>query len=358
MYDAENRRFVALDPIMDGSVYDISERVTDPMMFAQYLYVKDNPLRWIDPLGLKYTLIEGTIAHIEISAYIKFLYPTVKVGPTIYGLTRTKSGRGYADIVHPTSSGVDVYEIKSEQYASWSLTGKKYSTTGINQLESYIKAINEHPELNPGYNEAKKGTRILSSSSEGNPTILPYLMDTSKVIAVYTNYQVAPGMIFYEIRKKKDKDEEVLVSDEIFITEEDRDRIFFYYEEYVCPGMPSWDRTFIDIDTQDDYELNTDVLNWLESVTLSKVKNGYFTYARLSFPDGTTFYRCLGLGPEWMHTVWKPTCYELFELYKAKDQAIALDSRGNRWTPSPTAHIDFSSIPIIPMGSPALVPAF
>lgn len=51
MYDAENRRFVALDPIMDGSVYDISERVTDPMMFAQYLYVKDNPLRWVDPLG-------------------------------------------------------------------------------------------------------------------------------------------------------------------------------------------------------------------------------------------------------------------------------------------------------------------
>ena len=52
MYDAENRRFVALDPIMDGSVYDISERVTDPMMFVKYLYVKDNPLRWIDPLGL------------------------------------------------------------------------------------------------------------------------------------------------------------------------------------------------------------------------------------------------------------------------------------------------------------------
>ena len=52
MYDAENRRFVALDPIMDGSVYDISERVTDPMMFAQYLYVKNMPLVAIDPLGL------------------------------------------------------------------------------------------------------------------------------------------------------------------------------------------------------------------------------------------------------------------------------------------------------------------
>lgn len=54
MYDAENRRFVALDPIMDGSRYDISERVTDPVMFVQYLYVKNMPLISIDPLGLYY----------------------------------------------------------------------------------------------------------------------------------------------------------------------------------------------------------------------------------------------------------------------------------------------------------------
>ena len=52
MYDAENRRFTSLDPIMDGSVYDISGRVTDPMMFVQYLYVKDNSLTNVDPLGL------------------------------------------------------------------------------------------------------------------------------------------------------------------------------------------------------------------------------------------------------------------------------------------------------------------
>lgn len=51
MYDAENRRFVALDPIMDGSRYDISERVTDPTMFVQYLYVKNMPLVAVDPLG-------------------------------------------------------------------------------------------------------------------------------------------------------------------------------------------------------------------------------------------------------------------------------------------------------------------
>lgn len=37
---------------MDGSRYDISERVTDPTMFVQYLYVKNMPLIATDPLGL------------------------------------------------------------------------------------------------------------------------------------------------------------------------------------------------------------------------------------------------------------------------------------------------------------------
>jgi len=51
MYDTENQRFVALDPIMNGSRYDISEWVTDPTMFVQYLYVKNLPLIMVDPVG-------------------------------------------------------------------------------------------------------------------------------------------------------------------------------------------------------------------------------------------------------------------------------------------------------------------
>ena len=62
MYDAENRRFVALDPIMDGSRYDISEQVTDPTMFVQYLYVQNNPLIWVDPLGLFEIKFEGIVS--------------------------------------------------------------------------------------------------------------------------------------------------------------------------------------------------------------------------------------------------------------------------------------------------------
>ena len=50
-YDAENRRFVAIDPILDPSVYDIKDYVDKPMQLVQYVYVQNNPIIVIDPLG-------------------------------------------------------------------------------------------------------------------------------------------------------------------------------------------------------------------------------------------------------------------------------------------------------------------
>jgi len=52
MYDAENRRFVSMDPILDGTRYDLKEYTTDAVNFTAYIYVQDNPLRWVDLLGL------------------------------------------------------------------------------------------------------------------------------------------------------------------------------------------------------------------------------------------------------------------------------------------------------------------
>ena len=51
MYDAENKRFDAVDPILDSAGYDISSYVSDSMMLVQYLYVRDNAVNWIDPDG-------------------------------------------------------------------------------------------------------------------------------------------------------------------------------------------------------------------------------------------------------------------------------------------------------------------
>ena len=58
-YDADNRRFAAVDPILDPSQYDLREYVTDPMQLVQYLYVKDNAVVFIDLDGLKTVAVAG-----------------------------------------------------------------------------------------------------------------------------------------------------------------------------------------------------------------------------------------------------------------------------------------------------------
>ena len=50
-YDADNRHFTAVDPILDPSQYDLRAYTKDPMQLVQYLYVKDNAINWIDPKG-------------------------------------------------------------------------------------------------------------------------------------------------------------------------------------------------------------------------------------------------------------------------------------------------------------------
>lgn len=61
-YDADNRRFTAVDPILDPSRYDLREYVTDPMQLVQYLYVKNNAVNWIDLLGLI-----GTVSQLYVN---------------------------------------------------------------------------------------------------------------------------------------------------------------------------------------------------------------------------------------------------------------------------------------------------
>ena len=67
-YDADNRRFAAVDPILDPSQYDLREYVTDPMQLVQYLYVKDNAVNWIDMDGELPLAAIGAFTGMAISA--------------------------------------------------------------------------------------------------------------------------------------------------------------------------------------------------------------------------------------------------------------------------------------------------
>ena len=50
-YDAHDRRFTAVDPILDPSQYDLREYVQNPVQLVQYLYVENGPLTKVDLLG-------------------------------------------------------------------------------------------------------------------------------------------------------------------------------------------------------------------------------------------------------------------------------------------------------------------
>jgi RHS repeat-associated protein len=57
-YDAGDRRFTAVDPILDSSKYDLADYVKNPVQFVQYLYVENNPVVYIDITG---RFLTGTI---------------------------------------------------------------------------------------------------------------------------------------------------------------------------------------------------------------------------------------------------------------------------------------------------------
>ena len=51
-YDAENRRFASVDPVLDPSTYSVKNYVDNPMRLVQYLYVLNNPVIHTDCTGM------------------------------------------------------------------------------------------------------------------------------------------------------------------------------------------------------------------------------------------------------------------------------------------------------------------
>jgi RHS repeat-associated protein len=187
LYDAENKRFVAMDMVA-GSI-------EQPLTIDSYLYCIDNPMVYADPWGLV-TFKEGKIAHIIIESYIMALVPgRAAVEVTVNEVPITKSNRGYADVVIKNSNkaGSQVYEIKSIGYRY----DETYNILGKLQLWSYVYGINETKNK---YSPASYGREL-----QLDGVVLPFGTDKNKVLILSTDYAKDPGMIYYTIAKRRDK---------------------------------------------------------------------------------------------------------------------------------------------------------
>jgi len=267
MYDATDRRWLSPDPNKGDAI--ISQSLN------MWVYVLNNPLKYVDPLGMKYSLVEGLTAHLMISAYVKMQYKTASVGSYISGVIHNKSGRGFADIIwkNQLTGNYEVYEIKSVEYQKG-----LYSGAALAQLTSYLVGINSNP--NSRYRPAVAGISMVGL----NNIYLNYPLNPAKLIKVTTNYRAFPGMIYYEIVEKKNQKVELV---NLTIAETDR---IDYYKKMACELVES----VYPIDTDYDIEFFNDMAEWLGGVERRFWTTRYYVFESITFPDGTVLYRLVG----------------------------------------------------------------
>ncbi|MEL7656427.1 MAG: RHS repeat-associated core domain-containing protein, partial [Bacillota bacterium] len=103
MYDAENRRFTQLDPAMDGSNW--------------YVYVGNNPVNYVDPLGLdpiEINRMDGSTATAQASTQGMFLEGGFKLGDsyTSRGKTYIYNTLGYFQYSKAANSLLKRYYVE------------------------------------------------------------------------------------------------------------------------------------------------------------------------------------------------------------------------------------------------------
>jgi hypothetical protein len=198
-YLPEIGRFISEDSYK-GTLPDIQSQ-------NRYIYCTNNPLKYIDPSGhisMKTDfeameeidkMHEGSEVHKIVQAYFMSQHGKEGGKPEVYvsQSCMSKCGSGRADIAWFMDDKTEVYEIKPGSYAN---PKSKYNELGKKQLAGYIKGMKldnkKFPEAGTSWNP--------------NKTVLKYGKD--KEIVLYTYYDKDPGMIYYNVRKAKQKQEE------------------------------------------------------------------------------------------------------------------------------------------------------
>ena len=351
MYDAENKRFAAIDPILNPAEYSISNYVSDPMMLVQYLYAKNNPIRWIDLLGLtSIPFVDGILAHKAIQTYLQSNFSGVQTEVAIKGVRLSVSGSGYADVIinNPNRKyKSDVYEIKPiSAYYNYA-----YGFLAQVQLNEYVLAIN-NDNRNEHLQRARTGKKILSDL---NGVILPFPGDPTRYIKVTTNSLLDPGMIYYQIFRCKGENFEYSY---VFSPAEEKK-----FETYLKKA-PAYQRAYAGIpvygnyaDSLSDAVFFSGISKWLDSTSVSSVTYAnMFAFTKIAYPDGQEYFRFDGLtllGNPKSATV---TNTDLISIYRT----AGYQSSGE-WKQSPfDAVLDAvqRGMIVMPAGVPIAIPMF
>lgn len=170
-----DKRFMAVDPVKGN--------VRNPQSMVQYTYVLNNPLLYVDPLGLAKILLgwPGEV-HDEVQNKILEKHPGYEKNQRI----NYQIGWGYADIISPTGQ---VWEVKS----SGAVSTQRKLQKAINQLNKYTQNTwAKRPDV---------------KLSVGNST---YMADTFTMHGKYADlfvkyYCIGHGIIKYEYEREINK---------------------------------------------------------------------------------------------------------------------------------------------------------
>ena len=134
-YDAHDRRFTAVDTILDPSGYDLREYVRDPVQLVQYLYVQNRPLTHIDPLG-EATAVIGTVVVYGKEIFVVALATWL----TLYMEIKLQFVRA----VHETR--LVIWDLRHCKFRKANPDKLKYGT-GSENMDQYWKVWEPHCEF-------------------------------------------------------------------------------------------------------------------------------------------------------------------------------------------------------------------
>ena len=165
MYDPDNRRFQAVDPVKG--------EIVDPLSLVQYLYVLDNPLNWIDLLGLKvYNLGESVIETMQIDGY-SGNYASIRELLSAYGIVFPN--RPNSKNVYSVSTGTGLVVKMDMNSKTLSFVNKSIYDTDYNwnYPEIYVRSLENAKKDNKGQSYwLQKKANLLLQNIDGS-----YYMD-------------------------------------------------------------------------------------------------------------------------------------------------------------------------------------